>query len=60
MNQTILQPLYTCVYYGQVCRIRYSTESSYETPLYHYYFIVFLELTTHLQPFDSVDSVPFV
>jgi len=31
MNQTILQPPYTCVHYGQTYRICYSTESSHVT-----------------------------
>jgi len=60
MNQMILQPPCTYVYYGQACRIRYSTESSYETPLYYYHFVVFPGPTAYLQPFDLVDSVPFV
>jgi len=60
MNQIILQPPYTCVYYGQVCRILYNTESSYETPLHYYYFTVFLRPTAYLQPFDPVDPMPFV
>lgn len=31
MNQTTLQPPYICVYYGQACRTRHNTESSYQT-----------------------------
>jgi len=60
MNQTILQPPYTCVHYGQACRTRYSTESSYETPLHYYYFVVFPGLPAHPQPSDLVDFVPLV
>jgi len=60
MNQTILQPLCTYVHYGQAYRIRYSTKSSYKTPLYYLHFIVFPKPTTHLQPFNLVDSVPLI
>jgi len=60
MNQIILQPPCTYVYYGQACRIRHSTESSYETPLHHYYFIVFPKPTAHPQPFNPVNLVPFI
>jgi hypothetical protein len=48
MNQTILQPPCKCAYYGQACCTRYNTESSYETPLYYYYFSVFPKLTAYL------------
>ena len=60
MNQTILQPLCTCVHCGQACRTRHSTESSYETPLHHYHFVVFPEPTAHPQPSDLVDPVPLI
>jgi len=60
MNQIILQPLYTYVHYSQAYRILYSTESSYETPLYHYYFVVFPGPTAHPQPSNLVDPVPLV
>lgn len=60
MNQTILQPPYTYIHYSQACRTRHNTEASYGTPLYHYYFVVFPELTTHPQPSDLVDPVPLV
>jgi len=60
MNQIILQPLYTCVHYGQACRILYSTESSYETPLHHHHFVVFPGPIAYLQPSNLVDPVPFV
>jgi len=60
MNQTILQPPCTCVHYGQACRIRHSTESSYEPPLYHYHFALFPELIALLQPSDLVDPVLLV
>ncbi|KAK4205939.1 fungal-specific transcription factor domain-containing protein [Rhypophila decipiens] len=58
MNQTILQPPCTCVHYGQACRTRHSTESSYENPLHHHHFVVFPGLPAHLQPSDPVDPVP--
>jgi len=60
MNQMILQPPCTYVHYGQACRIRHNTESSYETPLYYYYFIVFPGPIAYLQPSNLVDPVPFV
>jgi hypothetical protein len=60
MNQTILQPLCTCVHYGPACRIRHSTESLYETPLHYHYFVVFPELPAYLQPSDRVNPVPLV
>jgi len=60
MNQTILQPPCTCVHYGQACRIRHSTESSYETPLHHHHFVVFPGLPAHLQPSNPVDPMPLI
>jgi len=60
MNQTILQPPCTYVHYNQACRILYSTESSYETPLHYYHFVVFPGPTAHPQPSDPVDPMPFI
>ena len=60
MNQTILQPPYTCVHYGQAYRTLHNTESSYETPLHYYYFVVFPGPTAHPQPPNLVDPVPLV
>jgi len=60
MNQTILQPPYTCVHYSQASYIRYNTEPSNETSLHHYYFIVFPKLTAYLQPFNLVNPMPLV
>jgi len=60
MNQTILQPPDTCVHYGQACRTGHSTESSYETPLHHHHFIVFLAPTAHPRPSNLVDPVPLI
>ena len=60
MNQTILQPLYTYVHYGQAYRTLHSTESSYETPLHHHHFIVFPGPTTYLQPSNPVDPIPLI
>jgi len=60
MNQTILQPPYTYVHYGQAYRIRHSIKSSYKTPLHHHHFIIFLKPTTHSQPSNLVDPVPLV
>jgi len=60
MNQIILQPLYIYVHYNQACRIRYNTESSYETPLHHYNFDVLPKPVTYLQPYYLVDPVYLV
>jgi len=60
MNQTILQLPYTCVHYGQACRIHHNTKSSYETPLHHHHFDVLPKPAAYLQPFDPVDPVPLV
>jgi len=60
MNQTILQPPDTCMYYDQASRTGHSTKSSCESPLHHYYFVMFPDPTAHLQPSDPVDPVPLV
>ena len=60
MNQTILQLPCTYVHYGQACRTRYSTESSYETPLYYYHFVDFPGVSAPLLPSDLVDPVPLI
>jgi len=60
MNQTILQPPYTCVHYGQAGHTRHNTEPSNETPLHHHHFIVFPKLTAHPQPSNLVNPVPLV
>lgn len=47
-------------HYSQAFRIRYSTESFYETPLYHSYPPIFLILSPHLQPLGLVDLLYLV
>ena len=57
MNQTILQLLCKCAHYSQAYRTRYNTESLHESPLHHHHFVVFPELTTHLQPSDLANPI---
>jgi len=57
MNQMILQPSYIYVYYNQAYRIRYNTESSYETPLHHHDFNVLPKPATYPQPYYLVNPV---
>lgn len=60
MNQTILQPPYKFAHYGQACRTRYNTKSSYEAPLHYHHFVVFPELTASPRPSNLIDPVPFI
>jgi len=47
-------------HYSQACRIYYSTEPSYNSPLYDHHLPAFLALSLYLQPLGLVDLLYLV